>query len=254
MCTLVILRRPENDWPLILAANRDERIDRAWHPPARHWDDRENVVAGADAVAGGTWLGLNDSGLVAGVMNREGSLGPVPDKRSRGELVLEALDHADADQAAMHLSQIDGTAYRPFNLLIADNRDAFWLKSTGSGPVSSAPIPIGVSMLTIKDLNDRSHERIDAWLPRFQSATAPTPEDGGDWSDWEALMAGGQPTPQSGPRAAMSIADDGGYGTVSSSLIALPSVETAISGKIKPIWLFCGAQPGTAPYTLTDLS
>ena len=43
---LVILRRPGHDWPLILAANRDEMIDRPWQPPARHWPDRPEVLAG----------------------------------------------------------------------------------------------------------------------------------------------------------------------------------------------------------------
>ena len=101
MCTVVVLRRPADSWPLILAANRDEMRDRPWHPPGRHWPDRPEVVAGRDALAGGSWLGLNDQGVVAGVLNRYGSLGPQDGMRSRGELVLEALDHADAARAAV---------------------------------------------------------------------------------------------------------------------------------------------------------
>jgi len=41
MCTLVILRRPGNEWPVIIASNRDEMIDRPWLSPARHWPERE---------------------------------------------------------------------------------------------------------------------------------------------------------------------------------------------------------------------
>ena len=95
MCTLIILRRPEHDWPVLMAANRDELIDRPWKQPARHWSDRPNVVAGRDQVAGGTWLGINDQGVVAAILNRRGSLGPKEGYRSRGELPLEALDLAD---------------------------------------------------------------------------------------------------------------------------------------------------------------
>ena len=40
MCTLIMLRRPGNDWPLLLAANRDEMGNRPWEAPARHWPDR----------------------------------------------------------------------------------------------------------------------------------------------------------------------------------------------------------------------
>ncbi len=93
MCTVVILRRPGHDWPLILAANRDEMTDRPWRPPGRYWSERAEVTAGQDEFAGGTWLGLNDWGVIAGVLNRPGSLGPDPGLRSRGELPLEALDH-----------------------------------------------------------------------------------------------------------------------------------------------------------------
>ena len=45
MCTLVILRRPEHRWPIIIGANRDEMIGRPALAPARHWPDRPDVVA-----------------------------------------------------------------------------------------------------------------------------------------------------------------------------------------------------------------
>src|SRR3546814_3923115 len=69
--------------------------------------------------------------VVAAILNRRGSLGPAPGKRSRGELVLEALDHADALTAAEALAELDPRAYRSFNLVVADNRDAYWLCNRG---------------------------------------------------------------------------------------------------------------------------
>ena len=168
MCTVVFLRRPDHRWPLILAANRDERIARPWQAPGRHWPDRPDVVAGRDELAGGTWLGLNHSGVVAAVMNREGSLGPDPEKRSRGELPLEALDHADADAAVEALSHLDGAAYRPFNLVIADNRDAYWLKSTGGGPLAVTAIDAARP----KRYQQRTHRRLPAPVP---GGSAPGP-------------------------------------------------------------------------------
>ena len=91
-------------------------------------------MAGLDVQAGGSWLGINDHGVVAGVLNRTGTLGPAAGKRSRGELVLEALDHATAAAAAQALSDLDPNAYRPFNLVIADHREAFWLRHAGPLP------------------------------------------------------------------------------------------------------------------------
>ena len=39
----------------LLAANRDERLDRPWDPPAEWWPDRLGMVGGRDRDAGGTW-------------------------------------------------------------------------------------------------------------------------------------------------------------------------------------------------------
>ena len=94
MCTVVLLLRPGADWPVLIAANRDEMLDRAWDPPAAHWPDRPGIVGGRDRLAGGTWMALNSQGVMATVLNRQGSLGPRADKESRGELPLIALDFA----------------------------------------------------------------------------------------------------------------------------------------------------------------
>ena len=68
------------------------------------------------------------------MLNRPGTLGPAAGKRSRGELVLEALDHADAAAAAARARRLEPDAYRPFNLIVADDRDAFWLRHAGALP------------------------------------------------------------------------------------------------------------------------
>jgi len=244
MCTVVILRRPGHAWPLLLATNRDEMADRPWRPPARHWADRPEVTAGRDDLAGGTWLGLNDHGVVAAVMNRHGTLGPEPGKRSRGELVLEALDHADAAEAARALAALEPAAYRPFNLVVADNRDAVWLRHAGDGKITAEIIPTGLSMLTAQDLNDVASPRIAAYLPRFRAAPAPEPEAGA-WDAWELLLATRRFAPEDGPRGAMCIETETGFGTVSGSLLALPSA--ARPGTL-PVWRFAAGPPDRTPF------
>ncbi|HAP98742.1 MAG TPA: hypothetical protein DCQ35_01630, partial [Rhodospirillum rubrum] len=157
MCTVVIDRRPGDPWPLLVAANRDELADRPWLPPARHWPSRPEVIAGLDELAGGTWMGLNDWGVVACVLNREGTLGPLAGRRSRGELVLDALDMADARDAAEALADIDPRAYRPFNLIVADNRDAFWIRhadAEGRAAVEVHPLAEGLTLMTAHDPDD----------------------------------------------------------------------------------------------------
>ncbi len=251
MCTLVLYRRPSHRWPVLIAANRDEMHARACSPPARHWPDRPGVIAGRDDVAGGSWLGINEQGLVAAIMNRPGSLGPDADKRSRGELVLEALDHAEAAVAAEALGHLDPEAYRPFNLILADPLQAFWLRSEGKGEgtVEAAEVPPGLSMFTAHDRNDRASARIATHLPRFEAAALPDP-DTDQWTDWQGCLSSRQTAPEGGAPSAMNIDTEFGFGTVSSALMALPSPEVA---GLKPIWRYADGRPDEVAFEAVDL-
>jgi len=262
MCTVVILRRPGHDWPVLIAANRDEMNDRPWSAPARHWDDRDHVVAGRDDLAGGTWLGANDFGVVACVLNRMNTLGPADGKRSRGELPLEALDHAEARVAADAIADIEPTSYRAFNMLVADAIDAFWLSSTGEtgSKVRSVEIPTGLSMITAYDMNDtRASGRTRAYLPRFRNAPTPEPEaeteqGTGDWFAWESLLASRIHDPDDGPGGAMCVVTEQGFETVSSSCIALRAAGSTLGpASLRAIWRFCPGRPDTNTFTPISL-
>jgi hypothetical protein len=233
MCTLVILRRPGHRWPVLIGANRDEMIDRPSKPPGRHWPDRPEVIAGLDVLAGGSWLGINDWGVAAAVLNRQGSLGPSPDRRSRGELVLEALDHADANAAAEALSYVDPEAYRTFNLIVADESHGFWLRHAGGPRIELKPLKDGLSMIAAGDLDDLATRRLELALPAFRVWPTPDP-DHNDWSGWQSLLSSTRAPPNEPVTAAMRFRTDG-YGTVSSALIALPA-----SGEPerRPVFLF----------------
>ncbi len=248
MCTFVILRRPDHAWPVLIGANRDEMLDRPWDAPGRHWPDRPEVIAGRDQLAGGTWLGMNEFGVVAAILNRRGSLGPKEGYRSRGELPLEALDHADASSAAEALADINPEAYRPFNMVIADNRDAYWVKvaETHWGLHADVkPLPTGLSMITASDRNDTHSPRIRTYLPQFERARPPDAESN-DGSSWVSLMGSRMYDPDEGPEGAMAIVSESGFGTVCSSLIGLSSVENQ---GVKPVFLFAAGRPGVAEYT-----
>jgi uncharacterized protein with NRDE domain len=252
MCTFVILRRPEHPWPVIIAANRDEMIDRPWRAPARHWPDRPETVGGLDLLAGGSWLAVNAHGVAAGILNRVGSLGPLAGRRSRGELVLEAVDHADARIAAAALVQLEPRAYRPFNLIVADDRDAFWLRHadpTGILPVTAHALPPGLSMIAAGDLDDGEHPRIRHYRPLFREAAPPDPERG-DWAAWEALLASDAGDPAAGPRGAMSFAGEDGFATVSSALVALPRLGRR---GVHPLFRFAARRPHPSAWSETKV-
>jgi len=221
MCTLIALYRPDHDWPLLVGANRDEQYGRAWEPPAAHWPERPEVVAGLDELGEGSWFGMNPYGLVAAVANRAGTLGPQAGKRSRGELVLEALEHAQAEDAARALADIEPRAYRAFNLFVGGPTAAYWVahREDGSDTIEVAELAPGLHMLTAGELDDPADPRIATYRPRFEQATVPDPE-AGDWTEWQALLADTD-HPEGRPEAAMNLAMDG-FGTVCSHLAAVP--------------------------------
>ena len=248
MCTLVVLRRPEHDWPVVIGANRDEMIDRPALPPGRHWPDRAEIVAGLDLEGGGSWLGVNDWGVAAAVLNRHGSLGRAAGLRSRGELVLEALDHADAVAAAAALTHLDPAAYRSFNLVVADNRDGFWLRHDGAGRIEARPLKDGLSLLAGGEVDEMALPRLALARPRFLAAPAPDP-DRDDWTAWQELLGDDSVPPAAPPgtppEAALRFRTARGFATVSSALIALPAV---LSLERRAIFRFAEWLPQPSPW------
>ncbi|MET4025312.1 uncharacterized protein with NRDE domain [Marinobacter sp. MBR-99] len=93
MCLIAFAIGQNPEFPLVVAANRDEFFRR---PTAAMdwWQDNSGhrILAGRDMESGGTWLAVSADGAVAAVTNvREGSA--ETGRRSRGELPLDALNH-----------------------------------------------------------------------------------------------------------------------------------------------------------------
>lgn len=215
-------------------------------PPAQHWPQFPGIVAGLDELAGGSWLGMNPHGVVSVVMNREGTLGPADGKRSRGELVLRALTYARADQAAEAMADICTGDYRGFNLLICDVNGCYWIKNPGemvAPKVEVISIQPGLHMLTAHELDDQDSHRTRLWLPQFWKAEIPAPEKG-DWQAWQSLMARRDAPEPLGPHAAMNVELEGGFGTVSTALIALP----AATNTQHAVWLYADGAPDKARF------
>lgn len=235
MCTVILLLRPGHAWPVLIAANRDERLDRPWDPPGAHWPEQPGVVAGRDRLGGGTWMAMR-RGLLAAVLNRPGSLGPAPGKLSRGGLPLSAVHHASASAAADALLALDAAEYRSFNMVVADHHTAHFVRGLGHGRPEGWALPPGCHVVTAHDPDDPYSPRAQANRPRFAAAPPPDPERG-DWTAWQALLADA-----SGPRAAaLNVSPQGGFGTVCSSLVGIPA-----SGA--PEWLFAAGPPDRAAF------
>lgn len=121
MCTVLILNQVRSDFPVVLATNRDEFFARAASPAVRLLD-APKTVGGRDLVKGGAWMGVTERGVFVGVTNQRTRRSPDPTKRSRGELVIEALRAPTPEAIEALLRGVDGRAYNPFNLLFGDAR------------------------------------------------------------------------------------------------------------------------------------
>jgi len=131
MCTLILAWQVFDETPVVVAANRDERLDRPSEPPRQSGADPA-VVAPRDERAGGTWIGINDDGCFAGITNRWTDTA-LEGTRSRGHLVGDALAcHSAAAVRDRVEAAVSADSYDGFFLVVADAADAFCLEWDGT--------------------------------------------------------------------------------------------------------------------------
>lgn len=118
-------------YPVIVAANRDEHFDRPTAPPAL-WSTKPKILAGKDLSAGGTWLGVNEHGLLVGILNRRSNGGPDPlnKTRSRGLFCLDLLSLKSAADAHSFVDRHQ-EPYQPFTVVFVDPREAWIAYNVG---------------------------------------------------------------------------------------------------------------------------
>jgi uncharacterized protein with NRDE domain len=134
MCLILVAWRAHADYPLVLAANRDEFHARE-AAPAAWWQDPK-ILAGRDLAAGGTWLGVAPDGRFAALTNYRDPALPQRAAPSRGELVPATL--GSMLPVERRLQQLRRTAgnYNAFNLIFSDReRLAVFESVPGDGRV-----------------------------------------------------------------------------------------------------------------------
>lgn len=172
MCTLAVSFGQYPEWPLVVAANRDERLDRPASPP-RVWPGDVPFLAPRDEVAGGSWVGVNGRGLFVGITNRFGS--EVDRARtSRGVLVLEALRHPSAEALHRALGELPASRFNPFHLLYADRRAAFVTWSDGRS-VRQERLDAGLHVVTERSLGGDDRARAELVRAQWQVVDGPHP-------------------------------------------------------------------------------
>ena len=127
MCLILFALDQNRDYPLVVAANRDEFYQRPTR--AMHWWPDGELLAGRDERSGGTWLAVRQDGLVTAVTNvREG--GQAEARRTRGVLPLQACQ-LDPPDLSKELVQTGGD-YGGFNLVRLDTSDGWYFSNRDS--------------------------------------------------------------------------------------------------------------------------
>lgn len=225
MCTVLLRFEPGSQWPLLLAAVRDEFADRLWDPPSAHWGDRwPGLIGGRDRTAGGTWLAVDaapDRPAVAALLNgvRRPPLADGTPRPTRGTLALEVLTSGTTPDADAIVD------YAGFHLLVATvetvevwSWDTEVLTQRTLAPGDHLAVNLGV------DTSD------DPLVPHFAPllAALPTPSfrpgasTAAAWGPWADLLRGDGLDPTD-PRALIVRREIDGrtYQSTSASLVAL---------------------------------
>jgi uncharacterized protein with NRDE domain len=174
MCLIALAWNVHPQYPLLLAANRDELHVR----PAdalQVWPQQPDLIGGRDAVAGGSWLLLSRRRRMAAVTNVRAGAAPPPALRSRGELVHDFVA-GDASADAFCTQLADKAAdYGRFNLLLWDG-EALWL--AGNYPAFRArPLSAGLHAVSNGDFDAdwpktrRLRHALSAWIEAHPQAS-----------------------------------------------------------------------------------
>ncbi|MFH1127136.1 MAG: NRDE family protein [archaeon] len=124
MCTLILLYQLLEEYPVILAENRDASVSSAEIPPSMV-SSNPGIYSAIDKRSGGTWFGLNENRVALGLTNLYSNTEDIRPKASRGQLCLEALKQPTAIDVSMYLKEhYDHRRYAKMNILAADRYDA----------------------------------------------------------------------------------------------------------------------------------
>lgn len=143
MCLILVGWRVHPDYPLVVAANRDEFFARRT-AAADFWPGGE-ILAGRDLKAGGTWLGVTRAGRFAVLTNYRDPAQQRLDAASRGRLVADFLESAEPAEAWLDALAPAAAGYNGFNLIVSDGGTPCWYSNVSHERRGLEPGVYGVS-------------------------------------------------------------------------------------------------------------
>jgi len=201
MCIAYLSLGANRDWPVFIAANRDEFHDRA-ALPARPWPHAPHVIAGRDLTAGGTWLGLSRGRRWALLTNFRSPGSHRDGLTSRGHLVSDfLLGEMPPEEYTTYIYSKAGE-YNGFNLIVGQGLHAWYV---GNHEACSGPVPLGPGRYAL------SNHALDTPWPKVERLRtrldALVPENGELMLEpiYETLRDGARPEDSQLPRTGVAL-------------------------------------------------
>lgn len=230
MCLLIVIAGVDPDYPIVVAGNRDELRARPSAPPGLFVGERRRMLSPRDRQAGGTWMAINDVGMFAGLTNLS-AVEALADAPSRGRLPHLALDQDDLDAAVTAVRrEVDAGLDNAFQLVVSDGRAITVLGYDRSD------LRISTTREAVVISNEHRPQELE--LPGLRAALDPG-------LDVEQRLDALQPILRDrGESSGHRILKTGGeYGTVSSSLVAVPAGDPR-----RLIWRYAPGPPHENAY------
>jgi uncharacterized protein with NRDE domain len=177
VCLLAVAWHVVPGTPLLIGANRDEKLDRPTTPFTVLQPGHPRILGGRDDLSGGTWLAVNEHGVVAGLTNQPLGDGKDPTRRSRGELPLALAQHTSAAAAAKDLVATHAPLdYNGSWLLVGDREDLIYIDFTGQVPAEPVALPHGTHVLENRPWSEPS-PKVDRVTAALHGLRALSPDD-----------------------------------------------------------------------------
>ncbi len=172
MCLILVAWQHHPDYPLVVAANRDEFFARPT-VPAEFWASAAELLAGRDLEAGGTWLGVTRAGRFAALTNFRDPGQMRRDAPSRGRLVTDFLIDRSAPLDYLATIAPEAPRYNGYNLLVGDGRSLCAYSNVAGAP---HPLPPGIYGLS-NHLLDTPWPKVAQSKSALEAALAALPDE-----------------------------------------------------------------------------
>lgn len=219
MCTVTVIPTPRG---LRLVCNRDEQRSR---PKSTAQKSRilgsRTALFPIDPASNGTWIGANDVGLVACLLNSNPGQSRTPASRwsgreSRGVIVPMVLHGESLEDALALLTETDAGNFPPFRLVIIREGCHSIVTSDGAGFDIPRPSPLrSPILLTSSGLGDALADsyRRPLFCQAFRAGASPSAQDGFHAHSWPECshlsVQMSRPDARTVSRTAVDIASDG---------------------------------------------